>query len=775
MRTILLGLIFCVSGVPALIYQISWQRILSLHSGVGIYSVAMIVAAFMAGLGFGSQLGGVLSARVGRRGALLAFAGLEVGIGLFAAGSCTLYYDLLYTSGVALYSSVWTAAICHFLALLFPTLLMGMSLPFLVRATVEDASMAGRTIGYLYGANVLGAAIGALLAAWVLIPQSGIRGAVWTGALLNVVAAAGAAGIALLFRARTVVEPVVSNTVACPPAAPRASRPFGLWVILYALAGFQGLALEMVWFRICEVATKTAAFTFGTVIGIYLCGLALGSLLGSWLVLRLRRPLRAFLICQTVILLASVLSVCALVRLPPDSPILNVLFDYWGLDQALVPLPQREFNHLFFVLPLGLFLVPTTLMGFSFAILQRAVHDDASTSGRKVGVLQAANIAGSAAGSLIVGLVLLDTIGSAGTLRLFVVGFGLLFLWLCLRYYGTRPVFVALGVALLLVVGVLPGNEELWLRLHGQRARGALVQEDASGVVTLGPVADRWNMRVNGVGHSWLPFGGIHSQLGIVPALVHPDPKDVAIIGLGSGDTAWAAGCRSETRNVTVFELCSPEVRLLERVAETGDYPRLQQFLRDERVRIVIGDGRNALAREDKKYDLIESDALYPMSSHSGNVFSVEFFQLCASRLKPGGIMCAWAPTPRSNASFHRAFAHVLAVGSGFLLGSNDPLQVDVPLFARRLQSVLERSYISEPMAQQTWSTLQTIELAVVAQGAELNHDLFPRDEFGTAAAPIRLVDEKPTFWGDTLEFSIETRGTQKLTLAAGKEHAGRS
>ena len=91
----------------------------------------------------------------------------------------------------------------HFLGLFLPTLLMGTSLPFLVRGMVAEVRTAGRTIGLLYGINLLGAACGAALTPWVLIRLFGIRDAVLFAAAGNV--AAGLLGLAagrLLPRAR---------------------------------------------------------------------------------------------------------------------------------------------------------------------------------------------------------------------------------------------------------------------------------------------------------------------------------------------------------------------------------------------------------------------------------------------------------------------------------------------------------------------------------------------------------------------------------------------
>src|SRR5206468_12733241 len=137
---------FFLSGAAALIYQVTWQRLLALHSGVGIYSIAMIVAAFMVGLGLGSHLGGVLSVRLPPRTALLAFATLELAIGFFGLASGRLYYDWLYLRAGGLYATSWRAAILHFVSLALPTILMGMSLPLLVRAMVRDTTHAARTV-----------------------------------------------------------------------------------------------------------------------------------------------------------------------------------------------------------------------------------------------------------------------------------------------------------------------------------------------------------------------------------------------------------------------------------------------------------------------------------------------------------------------------------------------------------------------------------------------------------------------------------------------------
>jgi len=232
-------------------------------------------------------------------------------------------------------------------------------------------------------------------------------------------------------------------------------------------------------------------------------------------------------------------------------------------------------------------------MGFCFVLLQRAVQDDPKTSGRKVGALQAANIAGCTAGSLVVGLGSLNWLGTTGTLRGLALC-GLVFAGTGWTMSRSRLSFALLGAGLVASSIALPSQEALWLRLHGVPSQAGMAEEDATAVIALtSQPDDEWWMWMGGQSQSSLPFGGTHTWLGALPAIVHPSPEQVAIIGLGSGDTAWASGCRPETRSVTVFELSSPQRRLLERVAVRPGLRHLRRFLDDsrrrKRERVLLG------------------------------------------------------------------------------------------------------------------------------------------------------------------------------------------
>ena len=738
LHLVLVGLAFFLSGAAALAYQVAWQRILALHTGVGLHSIAVIVAAFMLGLGVGSHLGAVTSRRTSAARALVLFAACELGIAAYGAASRWLFYDWLYARQGWLYADAVRGALVHFAALAVPTVLMGMSLPFLTRAMVRRADTAGGTIAFLYGVNVLGAAAGALATPWVFIRHHGIGAALWAAVAANLVAGVSALALAAWRGARAETGRGPEEGAQATPTV-RAEGRFPSWIALYALSGFCALALEMLWFRLMEVSVKSTAYTFGTLLALYLFGSGAGAIAGIALAPRVGAPRRAFLACQCLLLIYACAAIALLAWMPPTVQGYAWLYELWG--------GRKSFNlggrmylgsllRLYVALPLALFGIPTVLMGLSYPILQRAVQDDPGTSGWKVGVLQAANIAGCVAGSLLVGLGTLTWLGTTGTFRLLAV-VGLVFAALGLREPGGRRLFVPLGVLLAVAAAALPSQRRLWLRLHGTEDQASLLEEDATGVVALVPDRNVWQVWAGGRWHSTLPFGGMHTTLGAAPSVIHPAPREVAIIGLGSGDTAASAGCRRDVeQRITVFELYAPEHRLLGRLAaQPGPPAKLASFLRDPRYSFRIADGRTALDRDGRLYDVIEADALWPTAPYAGNLYSLEFFQMCARRLRPGGLVTTWRPSPRVHSTFVSALPYVIEMSGGqVLMGSNSPIPIDPAAWRERLNPV-NAACLGRPRAAAVWEELKTVQPVVdraPAPPGQVNRDLFPRDEFST-------------------------------------------
>lgn len=268
--------IFFLSGVAALLYQMVWQRMLTLFGGADVYSVTIIVSAFMFGIGLGSLAGGHYADRLDNRRCLRAFAAAEVAVALFAAASPFILFDVLYVRFGGLGLSRLATAGVLFGVLLWPTFFMGASLPLLARAATRSAAVSPDRVGALYGWNTLGAAFGSLFAVWVLVRAFGFPGTIGLGVVLNLVCAAAAL---FLGRGRAVaVDPSIAGE---PSGESPAERPFafGTWMALYALSGFVALSLEILWFRLLGIILKSNSFTFATLLAIYLLGVGGGALL----------------------------------------------------------------------------------------------------------------------------------------------------------------------------------------------------------------------------------------------------------------------------------------------------------------------------------------------------------------------------------------------------------------------------------------------------------------------------------------------------------------
>lgn len=721
---------FFASGFAALVYQTIWQRLLSLFGGADVYSVTIIVAAFMAGLGFGCLAGGYLADRLGARARLRVFAACESAVAAFALSSATVYYDVLYGRfGNVPFSRTGLAGII-FAVTLGPTFLMGMSLPLLARFPGRRGDPPAHWISRLYGWNTLGAACGSLVAVTWMLRSFDLRVSLQIGAAVSTVCAVTA------LVASAFLAPAIESSLPSHITRPSVGFSFRVWLMLYTLSGFVALSLEVVWFRVMGVMLKSNALTFGLLLAFYLAGLGIGSLLARGRRIQRWDARMAFLSLQAAVPLWAGGSFALLAVTVNRVALFKPLSDYLAS-----PLPVKSaglFALLYFWLPLVLVVPATTMMGLSFGVLQRAVQTDAALVGRRMGWLQAANILGATAGAIAAGMFLLGWLGSAGTFQL-LAACGVSFL--ALRVYSQKAAST-LGrvtlVAVLVLLALMPRNDSFWAALHGSQSDRVIVGEDGSGFVLLRLDRSDTKVFVAGISQSWLPYQGIHTALGALPALLHPRPEQIAVVGLASGDTAFSIGGRAETRVIDCIELMTPQLRVLQRLRDRVSYPGLDMLLTDPRVRQIVADGRAQLRRGTRRYDLVEADALMPWAASAGNLYSVEYFRLLRDSLNPGGFAVSWIPTARTLASFLSAFPYVLRLNS-IAIGSLTPIVFDRALLQDRMRNPFTAHYYSAggvDLAAALKPYLSVLPEAFDPSSdrrhlGDLNHDLFPRDEFG--------------------------------------------
>jgi spermidine synthase len=721
---------FC-SGFGALLCQIVWQRMLGVFAGSDTVSAALVVSAFLAGLGLGSIIGAKVADRLSPRQAMVGFALAELGVGLCALLSKPFLYDFI-AIGLAdrVDQPLAVFALC-FAGLVIPTTLMGASLPFLARAVATDLATVAERIGTLYGLNTLGAGLGALIGGWFIVGSLGFVGALGLAAGLDVIAALLALTLLPGLSAEA-PKPVTRATGAA------AAEPFGglrLWCLLVFLSGYVIVALEIVWVRMLGQVGQYHAYLFPTVLGVFLLMDGLGMALAARMVRTMADPRPAFFLTQGAGFALGAALLGLLWWAMGTSPLADFMavdFDRFGPTHLAIST----------AIIVAVVAPPSFIIGMTFPFVQRAVQQDLASVGARVGWVQLANILGNAAGSIGTGLVTFHLFGTMGTMLLLaVLSVGLLLAWLW-QARASRPWTAALAAATVGIAILTPSNERFWSRMHGLPENVEFAwSEDRSGVAFWRERGEGFGRApgrffIMGHGQGFVPFLDTHILLGMIGPLVHPNPERVLTIGIGSGGTPYGATVNPATREIRGIELIRPVLDTLEEIARERPETGVAALLRDPRVKLEYGDGRRALTRGQGLYDVIEADAIRPQTSHSGLLYSAEFLQQVRERLAPDGLYVQWAPTWRVVDTFAAVFPHVVLLRPvNVLIGSNRPIPIDQEALMARLRSPELEAFarrgnptITDLGAQVAGE--MTIWTPATPRVPPPLTDMFPRDEF---------------------------------------------
>jgi len=713
-------LIFVLSGVSALIYELVWMRRLTLIFGSTTLAVSTVLAAFMGGLALGSLLLGRVADRRPQR-ALFTYGLLEVGIALaallmplFLRGTEAVYLRLY----PRLEGSPQIFLIVQFLlvaaVIILPATLMGGTLPLLSKTLVLRQDQIGGRVGALYAANTFGAAAGTALATYLLLPAAGLGRSQLLAALLNL-AAGGVAltldGALRLRRPAAAPSPGRAEKARPDRSKPAKARgealPANVRVLLLgtALSGFAAMLYEVGWARVLGLVFGSSVYAFGTMVLLFLLGLALGSALFARLRLTLPQTVAAFALAEAGIAAAGLVAAALIPRMP------IVLM-------RAFPLVQHSFllQHLLQLSLAGLLIVPAAILfGVAFPAVVAATTASPGGVGRGVGVAAALNTAGTVAGAVLGGFVLIPQLGLRATILLAAVATtvaavaALVVGPLSFRR-GRRTLAVALAVIPILLALLLPSWPRQVLasgaafyapvyktadELRAAVGRTELLyyKDGVSTTLSVDRAGGYRFYRVNGKTDASTHPGDVANQLllGHLPMLLHPAPQDVFILGLGTGMTA-AAVARHPVRRIDIVDL-EPAAREAARHFEMEN----RRVLTDPRTRLITADGRAALLARPQRYDVIISDPSDVWIAGVGTLFTREFYRIAASRLRPGGVMVQWLHThvlpPEQMklivATFRGVFPHASLWrpnrGDIILLGSTQPRPWDYQRLRQRI------------------------------------------------------------------------------------------
>lgn len=732
----------------------TWTRLLSLRLGHTTAAASTVVAAFMGGLALGAALAGWAAPRLAPRRALQLYAFIECLVVLIAL-TLPLQLDALTPvlrgayhdgDGGALFTAMPIAT--AFGVLLPPALALGASFPLAARW--REASQAGP--GPLYAVNTCGAAGGAAGAGFMLLPMLGLRGSTFFGMALTL----AAIGVALLLARDTAphdgrdgeVPPAPQPVRDAPRGRARAGRslkphaapttdadaPRWLAPLVAAVTGFAGFTLEIAWTRVFALVAGPSTYAFAAVLTCFIGGLAGGAVMGASLAVRSVRRGRGLAVVLGSTALLSAWATWVAGSVLPAAIALDLAASH---DTYLALLTRHA-------LWLAGLLVPVTVaLGMTFPLLLALAGGGATHTSRSAAVVYGVNTLAGVAGSLLAGFLLLPALGIQGILHLattLLAVSALAALLLSPSTIAARLVPAALAVAALLAVGLHSPWDRALLASGaykyapflpaGADARAMLtagtLRYDRDGATSTVAVRELTGIRSLAIDGKIDASSGAdmatQKMLAHLPLLLHPQPRRVAVIGLGSGVTAGAA-LTHPVEQVDVLEI-SPEV-----VAASALFAdENRHALDDRRTRLIVGDGRSHLLLSGARYDVIVSEPSNPWMAGVASLFTREFFEAARARLAPGGVLCQWAHiydiSPDDLRSIVATFRAVFPEGTMWLVGEGDLLLVgaDGPLGPRidAMVHTWTRPGVADDLSRIGATTLFTVASAYIGGPAEL-------------------------------------------------------
>jgi len=655
-----LPVLFFLSGALGLVYEVLWVRRLTTVFGATTLAVTATLSGFFLGLALGSLTLGMRSRRWRRP--LVAFGLLEIGVGLGALlfqpilGLYRDVYPLIHLrlagvpAGFALVKLVLAAV-----AVAIPTFCMGATLPALGEAVAPSGQRLGIPVGGLYAINLLGAAAGTLAVPFVLLPRLGVD-------KTYACAVAGSLTVGLIALAWGASAAVPDRSPASP--ARSVSR---LVLALSAISGLATLSLQTLWVRMFALVHENSVYAFAVVLFVFIIGLSAGAALArrelAW-----DRPPRALLGAAWCI--AGLLVVA--------SPRF-----FAGLTGGLAYVSAQSWHG---ALARLLAVAAATMLPAALAlgtalplVMEMAGAGGRDAAGPVIGRVLAANTLGAMAGPVIATFVMGPLLGLWPSLA--ILGGLLVFAG---AWTGLPRVPAAVAVAILageMVVGAtdLPpvrvraseGERLLWVR-EGTHGTTAVLATDH----------DRWITVNNSYVLGGTAVGDEERWQAHLPLLIHPSPRRVAFLGMGTGITAGAA-LMHPVGSVVALEIV-PEVA----EAARQDFAEWNaRVVDDRRVEVVVDDGRNYLASTPAAFDVIVGDLLVPWRPAEAPLYTREHFASVRAALSADGVFCQWLPlyqlSPDQLAIIARTFLDVFPSAT-LWRGNFDPGAATLALVGQR-------------------------------------------------------------------------------------------
>jgi spermidine synthase len=665
----MLLLLFVASGFAGLVYQAIWSHYLGLVLGHAAYAQTLVLAIFMGGMALGAWL---VSAKGGRwTGLIRAYAIVELIIGMTAlvfhpmfVGYMSLSQDtVLPALGEENAIRLWqwgTAA----LMIAPQSIMLGMTFPLMSGGYLRVApGQDGQILGGLYFTNSIGAAAGALVATFLLLPWIGMPGAIIVAGVINVLVGLLAWRVSIGAAAANPAKDAPPTIAASAESSVEPDRKAlgRLSVLMLFGAGVTGASsfvYEIGWIRMLNQALGATVHSFELMLSAFILGLAFGGLWVRKRSARILDPVSAAGWAQVLMGLAALVSlplfansfgwVGWLMKLLPRT---DAGYDLYALGSAAISLA---------IMFPAAFFAGMTLPLFTMALLRRGAGE------RSIGRIYAANTLGAIAGVMLAVHVLIPLMGLRLAVTLAALAdivLGLVLLRGFATVYRPRPYFAALlatlGICVFSLMFGVPdpraqasgvfryGNDRLgdladvrFLR-DGKTATVSFYTQGAMGTIATNGKPDA---SINLAAGEPMDDEYTMVMAASLPLALHPDPERIAIIGWGSGLTTHTMLGSSAPKAVDTIEI---EPAMVAGARLFGD--SVGRAYSDPRGHLRVDDARTYFSSSAKRYDVIVSEPSNPWVSGVSSLFTREFYRFLGKHLNERGILVQWIQTYELN------------------------------------------------------------------------------------------------------------------------------
>jgi len=669
--TVVLCVVFFLSGSSALIFEVIWFQLSGLTFGNSIWATSIVLSSFMGGLALGNFLITFKGHKI--KSPIRTYALLEIIIGIsgfalvFVFPKLTEFFAPVFRAFLDQpFVLNFLRAIIAFFLMLVPATAMGITLPLLVKALYAEKPDFGRVLGMLYGWNTLGATIGVIIGETLLIKSFGIRGAGLAAAGFNMAAAITAIWLsnqrtrANIDLQKKEAQPVLSNF------------SFKARRLLFAsfLSGLTLLALEVIWFRFMILFLVPNSLNFAIMLAVVLAGISLGGLFASKC-FQLRSKTHSFLVPALFF----------------NGILLIILYGNFG---SVMELLSRHYTEDIIILLASLFLMfPVSFSsGVIFTMLGKALHVEIRAETSTTGLLTLANTIGGMTGSLIAGFLLIPCIGIEKSFFVLALIYGIVAFIIFDRKQSKKQISFHYGAAGVLLISLVlypfglmnPHYLDIAIspEFRNLDERRIAVREGLTETIQylqkdLSGKADYYRLVTNSHSMSVTSYGARRYMKLFVywPVALNPKSENALLICYGLGSTAKAMTDTKSLKNIDIVDISKDIVEMSKiRFPNPGGNP-----VNDPRVRIHIEDGRFFLLTTERRFDFITAEPPPPVLNGIVNLYTQEYFQLIYDRLSDGGIVTYWLPVYQLKVSeaksILKGFCNVfkncsLWTGSGF-------------------------------------------------------------------------------------------------------------